>query len=267
MSSKNTINTAILFVTCMAVFVGNDVAFAFSTFAVKSRHYHGFHHSSKTEAKMGRNNNLNDDIERVGRQKAQGGMGETVAGAVLGGLLLGPFGALFGAQLGSKVGAVNAVDKAKNEEMARLGVSDEMLKMAEEIGTALERSLEGFKASQDSIETQQSLARRLDVNANELYEKAKIAMVSTNEEQAKKLLLDRQMVQEKLKKVLLTCADEQKRLSKMRSNVDALEQRAMEIESLLARTIGAKALKDSSSQFSLSQEDPLLQKFRDMGIE
>jgi len=53
----------------------------------------------------------------------------------------------------------------------------------------------------------------------------------------------------------------------MRSNVDALEQRAMEIESLLARTIGAKALKDSSSQFSLSQEDPLLQKFRDMGIE
>jgi len=151
---------------------------------------------------MGRNNNLNDDIERVGRQKAQGGMGETVAGAVLGGLLLGPFGALFGAQLGSKVGAVNAVDKAKNEEMARLGVSDEMLKMAEEIGTALERSLEGFKASQDSIETQQSLARRLDVNANELYEKAKIAMVSTNEEQAKKLLLDRQMVQEKLKKVL-----------------------------------------------------------------
>ena len=75
------------------------------------------------------------------------------------------------------------------------------------------------------------------------------------------------MVQEKLKKVLLTCADEQKRLSKMRSNVDALEQRAMEIESLLARTIGAKALNDSSSQFSLSQEDPLLQKFRDMGIE
>ena len=222
--------------------------------------------STSWPSKMGLNN-LNDDIERAGRQKAKGGVGETAAGAVLGGLLLGPFGALFGAQIGAQIGAVNAVDRAKKDEMARLGVSEDMLKMAEEIGTALERSIEGLRASQDSFETQQSLARRLDSNSEDLYERAKVAMASQNEEKAKKLLIDRQMVQTKLKTVLVACADEKTRLTKMRSNVDALEQRAMELDALLKRTIGASALEDSSSKFALSQEDPLLQKFRNMGIE
>jgi hypothetical protein len=214
-----------------------------------------------------RNNDLNDDIERAARQRAQGGVGETAAGAVLGGLLLGPFGALFGAQLGAKVGAANAVDRAKKEEMARLGVTEDMLRMAEDIGTALQRSNDGLKASQESFETQQSLARLLDTNAAEMYEKAKAAIASMKEDEAKKILLDRQLVQEKLKKVLLSCVEEKSRLEKMRNNVDALEQRAMEIESLLRRNVGAKALQDSGSQFSLAQEDPLLQKFRDMGID
>lgn len=214
-----------------------------------------------------RNNDLNDDIERAARQRAQGGVGETAAGAVLGGLLLDPFGALFGAQLGAKVGAANAVDRAKKEEMARLGVTEDMLRMAEDIGTALQRSNDGLKASQESFETQQSLARLLDTNAAEMYEKAKAAIASMKEDEAKKILLDRQLVQEKLKKVLLSCVEEKSRLEKMRNNVDALEQRAMEIESLLRRNVGAKALQDSGSQFSLAQEDPLLQKFRDMGID
>ena len=39
-----------------------------------------------------------------------------------------------------------------------------------------------------------------------------------------------------------------------------------EMESLMKRNIGAKALMDSS-EFSLAAEDPLLQKFRDMGID
>jgi hypothetical protein len=62
----------------------------------------------------------------------------------------------------------------------------------------------------------------------------------------------------------------------MERNVAALERRAMEVEALLKRTIGAKSQVDSSSvlsgraddaRFALSSEDPLLQKFRDMGID
>jgi hypothetical protein len=243
--------------------VWNNCSLAFSSISVVT---FGNPKSTSWPSNMGLND-LNDDIQRAGRHKAKGGVGETAAGAVLGGLLLGPFGALFGAQIGAKIGAVNAVDRAKKDEMARLGVSEEMLTMAEEIGTALERSIEGLKASQDSFETQQSLARRLDSNAEDLYERAKVAMTSRHEEVAKKLLMDRQTVQDKLKKALVACAEEKMRLTKMRSNVDALEQRAMELDALLKRTVGANALQDSSTKFALSQGDPLLQKFRDMEID
>jgi hypothetical protein len=39
-----------------------------------------------------KNQRWNQDMEEASRRKAQGGMAETAAGAVLGGLLLGPFG-------------------------------------------------------------------------------------------------------------------------------------------------------------------------------
>jgi GTP-sensing pleiotropic transcriptional regulator CodY len=142
-----------------------------------------------------------------------------------------------------------------------------MLRTAQEIGIALQRSNEGLKASQDSFDTQQSLARLLDVNAAALYEKAKVAMASMNEDEAKKILLERQQVQEKLKKVLLSCVEEKARLETMQNNINEHEQRALEIESLFRRNIGAKALQDPALQFSLPLEDPLLQKFRDMGID
>ena len=100
--------------------VWNNCSLAFSSVSVVT---FGNPKSTSWPSNMGLND-LNDDIERAGRQKAKGGVGETAAGAVLGGLLLGPFGALFGAQIGAKIGAVNAVDKAKKDEMARLGVSD-----------------------------------------------------------------------------------------------------------------------------------------------
>ena len=55
----------------------------------------------------------------------------------------------------------------------------------------------------------------------------------------------------------------------MESNVAALERRAMEVEALLRRTMGAKTLVDTSgaNALSLSTDDPLLQKFRDLGID
>jgi hypothetical protein len=39
-----------------------------------------------------KNQKWNQDMDEASRRKAQGGMAETAAGAVLGGLLLGPFG-------------------------------------------------------------------------------------------------------------------------------------------------------------------------------
>jgi phage shock protein A len=216
------------------------------------------------------NGKFQRDIEENSRRKAQGGAGETVAGAVLGGMLLGPFGALFGAQIGAKVGANAALEKARKEEMKRLGVTEEMLNTAQECGLALERSIEGLKATQDSLQTQQSLAKMLDRDASDLYDKAKAALEANNEERAKDLLFARSQVQEKLKGVLIQCAEAKKRLETMENNVAMIERRAKEVEALLQRTTAAKITTDvtmDSMDFSLSREDPLLKKFRDAGIE
>jgi phage shock protein A len=186
-------------------------------------------------------------------------------------------GALFGASLGSNLGAKNAADRARREEMERLGISQDMLDTAREVGLALERSAEGLRATRDSLETQQRLARRLEDEAGRLYGRAKEALASGEEEKARKLLLSRQQDLDKLKQVLLSCADDKQRLETMERNVAALERRAMEVEALLKRTIGAKSQVDASAisgravdddaRFALSSEDPLLQKFRDMGID
>mmetsp|Transcript_24319 Transcript_24319/g.49252 ORF Transcript_24319/g.49252 Transcript_24319/m.49252 type:complete len:279 (-) Transcript_24319:121-957(-) len=211
-------------------------------------------------------NEYNDKASRRAAEKAAGkGAGEAAAGAVLGAMIGGPFGALFGAQIGANFGSARAFDKAKKDEMEQMGITEDMLKMAEESGAALDRAMEGLNATRDSYKTQQALARRLDSDSDRLYEQAKEALAASNEERAKDLLMERQNMQERLKKALLMCAEERKRVEVQQKNVAALEERAMEIEALLRRGVGAKSLQDSS--LSLSSEDPLLQKFKDMGID
>jgi phage shock protein A len=177
-------------------------------------------------------------------------------------------GALFGASIGSNIGARNAVDRAKKEEMERLGLSQDMLDMAQDIGMSLQRSNEGLEAVQASLDTQQRFARRLDADATDLYERANVALANSNDDLARKLLLERTEVQEKLKKVLINCAEEKGRFKKMQENIAQLERRALEVDSLLRRNVSAKTIQDSSDLgLSLRSEDPLLKKFRDMGID
>mmetsp|Transcript_26867 Transcript_26867/g.39755 ORF Transcript_26867/g.39755 Transcript_26867/m.39755 type:complete len:256 (+) Transcript_26867:58-825(+) len=212
-------------------------------------------------------NDLEDEISSNAYRKAQGGTGELAAGVILGGLVAGPFGALFGAQLGAQMGAKNAVNRARQEEMERLGISQDVLDAARDIGLALNQSNEGMTACQNSLETQQQFARRLDTKMTSLYDAAKEKLTAGEEEAARELLLERTQTEEKLKSVLQSCADEKRRLAQMENNVESLEERAMEMETLLRRTIGAKTTMDSSSMLSLDTEDPLLQKFRDAGID
>mmetsp|Transcript_41322 Transcript_41322/g.46967 ORF Transcript_41322/g.46967 Transcript_41322/m.46967 type:complete len:282 (-) Transcript_41322:263-1108(-) len=226
-----------------------------------------------------RGDKFNRDIDEKSRQRASNkGGGSVAAGAILGGLVGGPFGALFGAAVGGNMGSKNALDRARKEEMEKKGITQEMLDAAEEVGYALEQSMEGMDATKDSLRSQQSLARRLEFDMNNIYDKAKAAMVDGREEDARKLLLQRSKEQDRLKDVLKRCAEEVKRIDVMESNVSALQKRALEIEAILQRAVGAKARQDSAdfadrqlplsdTDFSLSREDPLLEKFKDLGID
>ena len=155
------------------------------------------------------------EIDENSRRKAAGGAGETMAGAILGGLLGGPFGAVFGASVGSTFGAQNAVNRARQEEMKRLGLSQDMLDSAEQVGLALEQCMQGLQQVQESLQTQQRLARRLDADVEELYDKAKMAMADNNEEAARKYLLERERVRDRLKEVLNNCVTAKQQVRRM----------------------------------------------------
>jgi hypothetical protein len=200
------------------------------------------------------------------------GVGSAAAGAILGGLMGGPFGAMFGASIGNQLGANTAFDKARKDEMQDMGISQQMLDQAKEMGVLLERGMEGLSATEDSLRTQQNFAKRLEQDMARIYSQATAALQDGNEDTAKDLLFKRTQIGEKLKKALMNCVDEKKRLTQMEDNVRAIEERALEMESLLKRSMGAKTLMDTSTAsgngtgFSLAPEDPLLQKFKDAGI-
>jgi len=201
------------------------------------------------------------------------GVGSAAAGAILGGLMGGPFGAVFGASIGNKLGANNAFDKARKEEMEEMGITQQMLDQAKEMGMLLERGMEGLGATEDSLRTQQNFAKRLEEDMVRVYSQAKTALQDGDEDTAKDLLFKRTQIEEKLKKALMNCVEEKKRLTQMEDNIRAIEERALEMESLLKRSMGAKTLMDTSTAagdgtgFSLAPEDPLLKKFKDAGIE
>ena len=236
------------------------------------------------------NTPLNENIVERSRQRAaatisqQGAAGSTAAGAVLGGMLGGPFGALFGASIGNNLGTKKAFDQAKKKELAQLGVTEEMLTAAEDVGFALEQAMLGMAATRDSLRTQQSLARTLEQAMNDQYAAATRAMTEGKEEHAKQLLLERNTKKEQYIQVLKLCAEEKERMTVMEQNVKVLQQRASTVETLLQRAVGAKtaaaattaagsssssSLDDftSSSTFALNKQDPLLKKFQDIGID
>lgn len=215
------------------------------------------------------NDRFKRDLEERSRRRAEGqGGGEAIAGALLGTLVAGPFGLLFGSQIGANIGAKNAMSKARKQEMERLGITEDMLDSAEQVGIALEQATEGLRATQVSLDTQRSLARRLERDAEEEYEKAKAAIAAGNEEEARKFLFRRTEAQDHLKKILTLCVEEKRRCEKMQETVSAIEKRALEIEALLQRSVSAKARGTAAfEELSLATEDPLLQKFRDLGID
>jgi len=200
------------------------------------------------------------------------------AGVVLGGLVGGPFGMLFGAAVGNNVGSKKALDRARKEEMEKKGITPEMLGAAEEVGYALEQSMIGMEATNDSLRSQQSLARQIESDMNDSYDKAMEAIKDGREEDAKAFLLKKKQNQEYLMDTLKLCAEAKQRIDVMESNVSALQRRALEVEAMLQRAVGAKARQDSSdlvanqdllsdTDFSLSREDPLVKKFKDLGID
>lgn len=233
------------------------------------QHHHHHHHHVILQRRLSHPSLLPRSLLHMGprdsdNQNIQNN--SAAAGAIFGGLVGGPFGLLFGAQIGASLGRKKAAEK----EMERLGLTPEMLAAAEECGVALNRAMEGLTASRESLDTLQKLALNLDGQNKNLYKMAEDKIQTGDEDGTRKVLLERKGVQDKLKKTLLQCAEEKDRMEKMQKNVSAIEERGLEIEALLQRSVGAKAMMDTSDTvitmegLRLEEEDPLLKKFRDL---
>ena len=215
-------------------------------------------------------NNNNDPWRRQDKDPKFDGIGSTVGGALLGGLVAGPFGALWGASIGANIGAKKAQEAAQKAEMERIGITPEMVAMAMECSVDLSRAMEGLQATESSLQSQQSYARRLDSEAERLHTQAIAALTEMqDEDRARALLSERQIQLDRLKTTLKRCAEEKKRVEIMKANVSALEQRAMEIDTLIRRSVSAKTYQDIQldnfdDRLALDNEDPLLKKFREL---
>jgi len=187
-----------------------------------------------------------------------------IGGAVLGGLLLGPFGAVFGAQLGADFNRQRAQDAAAIDE---LGLDEEMVRLAQRVAADL------VAASQDRDRvgsTRDDLALRaqqLEAEADAKYAEAMEAVKADDDDLARQVLGAKQAIQARLATVKADLQKAEQRCATMERNFKQLEQRAMQVNELLKRASMASAsertaLAAEASGLSISPpRDPLLDRF------
>lgn len=192
-------------------------------------------------------------------KKDDGSLTNTVGGAVLGGLLLGPFGAVFGASLGSRMGRQEEDDRA---EVERMGLDNEMVSLAQSVAVELadaEDSLRRVAATKEDLACR---TIQLEDEVQALGKKAMVALESGDEAMARQHLEGKIAAQARLDSGKEELSKAMQRCSVLEGSVSRLERRALDISSLLKRAQAATgsartALTAEASRLSLSDpNDP-----------
>lgn len=205
--------------------------------------------NSRLQLKAGR-----DDDEK----RERGKLSRTAGGAVLGGLLLGPLGAIFGTQLGSRW----QVTESK-KEVDDLGLDADMVKLAQSVALELAEAMESKERLASIKEGIAARAVRLE---DDVLRKAAEAMeaLSESEALARKHLESKLQLQAQLTSAKAELAKALQRCAAVDRSIEQLEQRALEVAALLERARSAQGpqrlrLADEASARML--RDPLLEKF------
>lgn len=204
-----------------------------------------------------------------------GSMGSAVGGAVLGGLVGGPFGAFFGAQLGGSFGAGAQQKQAEKAALESMGVSPEMLALANAAGKELGDAQEGLSLVRDARESQRRVVETYERRAAEAMADATSAVAAGDDGRARKALTERNAARAKLPAAETSLLASDGRMRTMQANVAALEERALEVEALLKQSMAAVASGKAASALGgmaaladVPVRDPLLEKFKALeGLE
>lgn len=187
-----------------------------------------------------------------------------VGGAVLGGLLAGPFGALWGAQIGGAVGANNRVKREQSDQLAAMGLTEDVIKVAKATAAELEEAEQSLAIVQGAERSQQSLITTLERTMEVSYAAAESALRSGDEGAARTQLEQRQQAKAKKELAEVDLAAATQRVAAMQASVAVLAERASRIEQSIASRAASAMSGASGAAPAIEPEDPLEQKFRDL---
>ncbi|KAJ1617594.1 hypothetical protein T492DRAFT_1098523 [Pavlovales sp. CCMP2436] len=167
--------------------------------------------------------------------------GAGIAGAVAGGLLLGPLGVFFGAQLGANFGGNREAANAELQRLERMGLSPKDLALLQEVVRDVKEADESLQLVADAANGARARVEALESEASVAYTEAGDALGAGDEAGARRWLERRERAQESLARAREIAVDADARVSQMQASAGQLQQRAEELSQLTSRTIAAAA--------------------------
>jgi len=176
-----------------------------------------------------------DPFSRLGRI-AKDKLGETsidpsLPGAVLGGLVAGPFGALIGLGVGSSLGDRQKAEKA----LEGMNLDKEVVEEGKRLAETLQLAKSAEQAAATAAETAQQRCTALKQQEATLYGDAKAALSTGDEAAARGLLATREAVKASLEKALTENQSAAQRAATAQDQVFYLETQAREMNAVFER--------------------------------
>ena len=185
----------------------------------------------------------------------------SAVGAIVGGTVLGPFGAIMGAAVGRDIAFNNQLGKTKrgNDE-------NSLLQMCTYMEEEVQRAQNTLLDITELRDNEKKRAVALNKESAGLYELAKEVVANGDDVAGKKFLTKRQEVMEKCKDVVRNVSNIEAEIKKQEMNVNKLKDKLVEVASVYERELEAK--ESLQQQEQLGQDDalidPLEKKFRDL---
>jgi len=203
-------------------------------------------------------------MQKDGNDETKG----AVSGALLGGLMAGPFGALWGAQIGGVMGANNRAKRVQADELAAMGLSEDTMRLARQTAAEIEAAESSLAIVKRADNSQRDLIARLDGEMEQSYVAAEAALRGGDELKARGHLEARQEAKVRLAAAQADLPAAVERVRSMEASLAALAERARRVEEQISRSVVAnRALRDDAILGSAElppPEDPLEKRFRDL---
>lgn len=235
-----------------------------------------FHRGSTTRMMAG-----DDPLSRIGRI-AKGklddvsgtspgikGVNPVLGGAVIGGLIGGPFGLLLGIGAGNSL----ANEQAAAKEMEKLGLNKKIIAEAQALAKTLQDAQAASEAALDARETTRLRALSLDKKYEELQEQALEALRGGDDDTARDNLREKAQVETQRSNAVGDFKTARDRCERIDADISVLKGKVEEFDALILRSArqaqggGAGSFEydmPTSLAADAPSRDPLLEKFAEM---